>query len=805
MQEVQVKYDGPINLSIAKSRLSPRWELTIADWSLILRRLANPIRTDETVEEYWQMDKEEKAKIKEKSGAYVGGTFRGIQRKAKEVEKRTLITLDADHLTPEGYAALMGALRTDFGGVAWAVYSTHSYTPSAPRLRVIMPLRHPVDPDAYQAIARRVAEKLGMQYFDRTTFEPHRLMYWPTVAKDGEYIFDYQDAPWLDGDAVLQTYKNWKDTREWPLHPEEIQGVRKGGKGKAENPLEKKGIVGAFCKTYTVSEAIETFLHDVYTPEGDGRYTYTGGSSVGGLVVYDDDTLAYSFHATDPAGGRALNAWDIVRIHKFGHLDEGRGDDKASQKAMREFAGRDEKVLETMRREEQEEIREMLEEIVGEAEDWINELEVDKDKRRLLETPRNYIVILTNDKNIAKTFGYNEFVRKVQMKGAPIWRQAWRWTGAVESDWTDQDDAALRNYLHIRYKLKKRELLQDVFLEVAMMEKFHPVREYIQSVKWDGTPRIETVFTDYLGAEDTPYTRTVARKFFVAAIARIMEPGVKFDYMVVLVGPQGSGKSSFWRRLAKLWFSDSFSMRTEKEAYESLHGAWIVEVAELSAFKKKDIDEIKHFLTKQYDSYRPAYGRHVITVPRQSVLVGTTNELTFLRDDTGNRRFLPVRVMVQKPKYEKGWRALTDEIIDQLWAEAYIHYQPGEELYIENEKIAQEAERMQREHTAVSDKYGIVERYLDIPLPDGWENMAIPERKAYIQDMMSRPDVPEGKRRNKVSAIEIWVEAFGGREKDLDMATSREIRSIMRQMPGWQEYGRLRFGPYGIQRGFVRE
>lgn len=207
---------------------------------------------------------------------------------------------------------------------------------------MIIPLDREVSQEEYQAIARKVAGDLNIDLFDRSTFDVNRLMFWPSVSSDMEYYFEFQDGPFLEADYILGLYNDWHDTSEWPTATDSTDVIMQAIK-KQEDPEDKKGIIGVFCRTYTIQEAIETFLSDVYTPAGEGRYTYINGSTAAGLIIYDDK-FAYSHHGTDPAGGRLCNAFDLVRIHKFGHLDIGKekeDKDKKSFKAMEEFASKD--------------------------------------------------------------------------------------------------------------------------------------------------------------------------------------------------------------------------------------------------------------------------------------------------------------------------------------------------------------------------------------------------------------------------------------------------------------------------------
>jgi len=235
--------------------------------------------------------------------------------------------------------------------------------------------------------------------------------------------------------------------------------------------------------------------------------------------------------------------------------------------------------------------------------------------------------------------------------------------------WKDSDDSSLRHYIEKVYRITSPMKINDGLLIVEEKNKFHPIRDYFNSLVWDGVKRVDNLFIDYLGASDTKYNRMVTRKALVAGVARIFNPGVKFDYMLVLVGKQGVGKSHILSLLGQNWYSDSFNTVQGKEAYEQLQDAWIIEMAELTAAKKAETEAVKHFISKREDIYRVAYGKRVTKFPMQCVFFGTTNEMDFLKDKTGNRRFWPV--MVEKHRIKKNlWREDIKAEIHQIWAEA---------------------------------------------------------------------------------------------------------------------------------------
>lgn len=348
---INLKQDGVLVLSVGNSRKDKHWNYLDMAWSELLERVSRTYRTTESINEYLKMTKAQQGEIKD-IGGFVGGKLRDGKRKKEHVEYRKVLTLDMDYAKPGVWDEI-----TMFNDFACCIYSTHKHTPEAPRLRLVIPLTRAVSPEEYEAIARKVAEDNDIEQFDDTTYQPERLMYWPSTSSDGEFVFKYHDGPWLDPDQVLARYENWRDASSWPVSSRQKEIVKRTV-AKQADPTAKEGPVGLFCRAYSITEAIEEFLPDAYAPcEGGDRYTYTGGSTFGGLVVYDD-MFAYSHHATDPVSGKLCNAFDLVRLHKFSELDkdveEGTPSNKLpSYKAMVEFARNDAGVQELEREERQ--------------------------------------------------------------------------------------------------------------------------------------------------------------------------------------------------------------------------------------------------------------------------------------------------------------------------------------------------------------------------------------------------------------------------------------------------------------------
>ena len=327
-----MQHDKELDTATGVSRKTKTWKNKPLKWSELLSRLENTTRTPETVAEYKAMSRDQQSDIKD-VGGFVGGYCNNGSR--SDIAFRSVLCLDADFADAE----LWPDWELLYGNAA-AIYSTHKHTEKQPRLRLVIPLSRNVTPDEYQAIGRRVADTLGIDKFDDTSYQPQRMMYWPSTSQDGEYIFNYTDAPLLDPDAVLATYHNWADVSSWPMSSR-VAEVMKKTAAKQKDPLEKGGLVGAFCRAYSIQEAIEAYVPNYVPCDEPGRYTYTEGSTAAGVVIYDDK-FSYSHHATDPASLQLCNAWDLVRLHKFGQLDADEDPSKAvsslpSYKAMAEL------------------------------------------------------------------------------------------------------------------------------------------------------------------------------------------------------------------------------------------------------------------------------------------------------------------------------------------------------------------------------------------------------------------------------------------------------------------------------------
>lgn len=783
-----------LSIAYGSSCHAKRWVNQQVTFDELCERLSHTVRTPETVEEYPKLPKAERDRAKDKGG-FVGGKLKGGRRKRDTVEGRSMLTQDADH-AGIGFIDSYEMLCP----YASCLYTTHGHTPEAPRVRVVVPLTRDVTPDEYAAISRLFAAEWGIDQFDECSHRPHQLMYWPTTPTDGEYVFKRCDGEWLDPDRYLAAHPGWRDCAGLPHSAREGGNVERGRK-QQENPLGKQGVIGAFCRTYGINEAVHVFLKDIYQESAlQGRFDYIPADSSAGVVVYGD-IFAYSHHATDPACGKLLNAFDLVRIHKFGGLDEKVPEETEaaklpSFKAMCDFAVNDENVKMTIAGERME-IAEK--EFSGENEDWLKQLEYEKRSTVVKNTLRNLLLILNNDEKL-KGIVFNQLSDGMEIKGEVPWEHPSRF-------WRDADDAQLISYVDLTYGTFSARNYDIAVTKVADDRSYHPIREFLSSLpEWDKVPRVDTILVDFLGASDNAYVRAVTRKTLCGAIARVMNPGCKFDTMLVLNGPQGKGKSTLISKLCGEWFNDSLLLNDTKDktAAEKLQGYWILEIGELAGLKKTEIETLRGFLSRQNDIYRASFGRRATPHPRQCVFIGTTNaENGYLRDTAGNRRFWPVKTPGDAAR--ASWE-MTEEEIRQIWAEALVRYKEGEPLHLDNE-LAGMALKEQQIAMEVDEREGMVRDYLEMPLPERWDKMDIFDRRNYIcGSEFGGEREPGVRKRERVCNMEIWCECFGKERGNLKRQDANEISAIMANIEGWKKAdNKVRFPIYGIVRGYCRD
>lgn len=799
--DIRLNNDFSIDLATAHSRIAKKWRNRHWLWSELLQRCSETKRTGETAAEYARMSKEEQSNVKD-VGGFVGGYLSGGIRKNANVMYRTVATLDIDYGTVNVWDDFTMAF-----GFAAMIYSTHKHNSKTPRYRLVFPLSRQVSPAEYEPLCRKIAAEIGIDLFDDTTYELPRLFYWPSTSKDADFVFDYQDGPACDVDAILSQYVDYKDVSAWPLSSREGDVIAHEIK-KQGDPTEKPGVIGAFCRAYSIEDAINTFLSDKYEKTGhDGRYTYKLGSVAGGLVCYEGK-FAYSHHETDPASKQLCNAFDLCRVHLFGAQDEGsRALDvtrKPSYAAMQEFAAKDKVVKLLMARERAQAAADDFDGL-DDAElpedyndEWKAELEYTK-SGKLLCNIANIILILENDPALAGHIVHDLFTGMDSAKDGLPWNKN-------ANQWTDTDDANLRVWLEKHYDITGKEKIADALTAVLTRHSYHPIRDYLSGLTWDGVPRLDRIIIDYMGAEDSELNRAMSRKHFVAAVARVFNPGCKYDYCLIMSGAEGIGKSTLLRVMGGKWFNDSITTLEGKEGMEQLRRAWVVELGELSSIKRSDVEQVKAHLSKQVDIYRAAYARRVLEHPRQCVFCGTTNEALFLKGDTGNRRFWVIPVVAELRKY-RDWSEAIRRDRDQLWAEAVHYYKQGEPLYLSEELEAQAKQRQQDFNDDNDDPIvAMLDKYLNTLLPVNWDTMDIQARRSYLRD--PDPLQAEGTvKRDKVCAAEFICEQLGKDMADKDYKyLCRRVSKMIGDRPEWERVSSTKHAAklYGTQRGFRR-
>ena len=773
-----------LNIAYGNNRQAKRWVNKTIGFDDLKERLRVTIRTTESAEEYAKMSRAQRDTAKD-HGGFVAGVLKGGRRKADTVESRSMVALDGDRINAnflESYEALCPYTSV--------LYTTHSSTEENPRVRLVFPLTRDVTPEEFVAVSRYLAQMLGIDYFDECSYQPNQLMYWPSTPANGSFVYKETDGPWLDPDAILGEHPEWTDPTRLPTSSRESK-ANTTAQQKVQDPLTKEGVVGLFNRTYyPISKALEAFLSDVYEPtDNESRWHLIASSSMAGVEI-KEDKFVYSHHAKDPAYLKMCNAFDIIRIHRFGDLD-----DKASYKAMCEFAMEQDEVK--MLAASERTAGAETDFSGGEDIDWQKHLQYEPRSMVLKNNLHNITLIMENDPNL-KGIVFNQLADGLEIKGEVPWKHPARF-------WRDADDAQLISFVDSHYGSFSERNYRIAVTKVTDDRSYHPIREMFESLPpWDKVRRAETVLIDYLGAEDNRYVRAVTRKSLCAAYMRVHYPGIKFDNMIVLNGAQGIGKSTLISALGGEWFSDSLALSdmNDKTAAEKLQGYWILEIGELAGMKKADIDKVKAFISRQDDKYRASFGRRVTPHPRQCVFFGTTNsENGYLRDITGNRRFWNVKVTGQGKC--KPWE-MTAEVVRQIWAEVAEIARSGEKLYLDADLEAY-ARQEQREAMEQDDREGIVRNYLDMLLPDDWDSMDYYRRREYIRDI-DDPTRAEGTvKRQTVSNIEIWCECFGKSKEEMRPSDSYAISAIMVRIEGWEKCGMRQMLPiYGRQRVYTR-
>lgn len=776
-------------LSVAGSSASLKWTTVKYTWSDFLERLNRDIRSTETMRDFDRLDRTARANLKD-VGGYMAGELSGARRLKSAVLSRSMITLDVDYA--DGLFPV--EFDTRFPGVAAVIYNTRSDREKSRRFRVVIPFAEEVqDAAQYEAAARKMAELLGIDLFDPTTFQAERMMYWQSLSSDQPKVFEVFEGEPISAEYLLSLYGNneeWRDIRNWAFKSDQEKETRAiVSKAMARNPREKAGLVGAFCRAYSVPAAIEKYLSDVYEiAPGNDRYTYKAGHSVGGMIVFDD-LFCFSYHSTDPiSDGHAYNAYDLVRVHKFGHLGK-----EDSTKEMNKLVCADKECVKDMVTPDAnlDDFDDYGDAVKSDSTEEVTELVWDLDgKGNKQVTVNNFVNAFKSDPLLNGLLAYDMLKETIVFT-----RPSFTAKGSKKGDLVnDTDISIIKGRIERMHGIYNDAKLNDAIEQVSSDNAFHPIKLYLESLTWDGVPRIDTFLVDYMGAEDNAYTREAFRKMLLAAVTRIYEPGRKFDTALVFYSEQGVGKSTLIQRLSKGWFNDSLTNLSGKESYEAIQFAWLVELAELSALRKSDVEAVKNFISKREDTYRGAYARRVKTHKRQCVFFGSTNDDEFLKDATGNRRFFPVEVKRTR-KTRLIFEPEFDAIVDQLWAEAMEGYMLGEALTLSDEAEAI-AGGTREEFTERTPIQGLIEEYLDRLFPADYEDRFLAQRLDFLNGDLGEEGTET---KNSFSLIELWTEALGRRKDEYTVVKARELSNAVKALKGWRRDKQARQKIYGPQ------
>lgn len=761
-------------IATAPKRNSRHWRNGTIEWSELVGWMGSPA------------DKKE-------AGNYILGTLNestevhtkggqpcvDFHRRKHTIASRSAITLDLDTPDPD----FVDAVEMLFDHAA-IIHTTYSHAPDKPHYRMIVPTDREMAPDEYITAAQALIQQFGKHQFDPGSTQPERFMFKPAAQEPGWFQFWVLDGDPVPVETLLADFV--EDLSDKPLP--------KPGKNKRD-PYTLDGIMGAFNRAYAEDWDSLIEAYDLpYEKIAEDRYHLIGATAAAGMgPVQGAEAFVFSHHANDPAYGVTCSAWDLVRLHKFGDMDEDVTSQtppnrRPSHAAMAELATADNRAMAEMVGID---FAEAFDED-GNANDW--RLNLRRNNRGVItNVVANRDLIRDNDPAL-KVMYLNEMSMVIEADADLPWREVHERDNVIDK----ADRAEFLEYLAREYGMDVPENHADRMINIAgSRRRRHPAQEYLQNLSWDGVSRIETALP---GVRATPYTRMVSRKVLVAAAARVLEPGIKWDHTLVLFGSEGLGKSWWIEKMAKGW-SASLGRINDKDTLMAMRAAWIITADEGHSLRKADNDALKEFITRTHDSFRAPYDTVFRRHPRHSVIWSTTNDEVFLRRQEGNRRYLIVR-----SEDKVDFDAVTDEYVDQVWAEAVVLFEAGERLYLDGLESLEAAE--QREHFVEEDAYGgIIEGYLSLPVPEDWDDMNVDKRREWMFGFREGMESAGDGRIDKVCTAQIWVEAMDRRKGDAKRTDLLDIYNALLRLPDWERIpGKTWLNrDYGNQAVFVRK
>lgn len=764
-------------VATAPKRASIHWEQGVVSWGDLIGWAHNPADRKEC-------------------GDYLLGTLRptpvlhdkkdtaactGLHRNKNAIVSRSAITLDVDHAQP-GFA---DTFEMVWGGAA-ILHTTWKSTPEEPRYRVIIPLDREIAPDEYVVAAETIMTQLGKEFFDPGSSQPERYMFRPSAQSPERYDCRVLDGPPIQVDALLAAFE--VDLSKKPI-PKAHRNKR--------NPFELSGVIGAFNRAYEDWDLLIAEYELPYVRISEDRYQLVGARSEAGMgPLAGEPGLVYSHHANDPAAGVTCSAFDLVRLHRFGDLDEEAAPGTPvnrlpSHGAMLELASKDWRVTADIVGMDFGDAA-TPDDLPQQDRSWQMSLDRKTGSAEVKNTVANRDLICENDP-VFQLLRYNELTLSPEAGGDLPWRAVTDQSRII----TRTDRWEIANYLERELQgfVVPQATLDNMIETTAARRTVNPVRDYLLGLTWDGVPRLEECLP---GVRPTDFTRLVARKVLVAAVARMLNPGCKADYTLVLFGAEGRGKSWWIDRMAR-GHSAPLGRIDQKDTLLTMQRSWIIVADEGHSLRKADHDAQKEFLTRTHDVYRQPFEKETLVHPRHSVIWSTTNDETFLRRQEGNRRFLVVHCE-DKVDFDR----LTDEYVDQVWAEALHLYRAGERLFLDDDESDTASEERERfiEEDALG---GLIAEWVDTLVPHDWDEKTLEERMKWKAERASGFVAEGTERRDVVCSTQVWVECL-----DRPIGTHRrsdllEITAALKRLPGWRKMeGNARVPQYGPQTAFVR-
>lgn len=793
------------------------------DWPGLVRNLSEYTVSDETLAAFNAKSKDEQLRLKDR-GWWNGNTYSGKRRAADQIQSVDVIWLDLDNCKLGAVERLRAALDPMLGDVPYAAFlgSTRKHSATAPRLRLVLPLTRAATVDESDAIKRKLAEVIGMAQADPVSFRANQVSFWPSRCIDGDVIAEAFDGEWLDPSAFLAQHypSGWQDRTHWPLHPGESKGVLANKvDGKRTDPRDRDDLIGTFTRTYDIQTAIAELIPGTYL-EGspEGRYTHVAGSTANGAAVYENGLWLYSHHQTDPVNGILCNSFDLVRIHRFGFLDDGAAADTPSTKlpsfgAMSGWAMELPAIKDALRADaigEFEAIAQLPDAPTPEAREaavatLYDDLEKNHKTGKVTASYANVVALLRRHPDYAGlSFNANNETK--------VWRSPMPWhTGAeirsiedATAGLTYRTKEALRLRDHMIHIIRGMELPTETLIEqcvevVCPERSYHPIHDAFDRLPvWDGVPRVEQLLPRYVNTPDDLYHRQVGRKLLCGIVARALTPGCKFDYSVIFIGLQGVGKSTFFATLAghTSWFTDSMPPIDKRaDCVNAIRSQLIVEWGEMQDLKRSEVESVKAFMTSRVDKVRLSYEAQTRAYPRQCVIVGTSNSETPLRDQSGNRRFWPVYCNIPQGKLIDS-AALAAER-EQLFAEAKTMLLAGERLYLTDEAESL-ARAMQETARDVSPMEEAIHQWLAGHTPSVAQPAGIDGGDFYLK----------AERRDLVCTRQIACEVFNIPNSGAGM-TQGQQQAIVAVLNSHGQFHRrptaVRMKPYGVVKVWGRK